>query len=309
MNTYNFQISPVDVEERKNLGIKAGDTVRVWQKIEEKGKTRLQAFEGVVLAVKHGTEPGATFTVRKVSLGVGVEKIFPLYSPNIDKIEIIKRARVRRAKLYFVRDKVSRELRRIFRKAEDVYLATKGAAELEEERRRAEEELQKQKELEEKLAQEQAEKEANEAQEQENSQDTAGEAKEADKSAENAAEQGKTDAAKEEAPEEKQAADSDDNDASEGDDLTKIEGIGPKIAEVLKANGITTFTKLAEAKDEDVQEMIKDVPGNHKADTWNEQAALARDGKWDELKELQEKLDSGVAKDEDAKEAVENVEK
>jgi len=302
MNTYNFQISPVDVEERKNLGIKAGDTVRVWQKIEEKGKTRLQAFEGVVLAVKHGTEPGATFTVRKVSLGVGVEKIFPLYSPNIDKIEIIKRARVRRAKLYFVRDKVSKELRRIFRKAEDVYLATKGAAELEEE-------LQKQKELEEKLAQEQAEKEANEAQEQENSQDTAGEAKEADKSAENAAEQGKTDAAKEEAPEEKQAADSDDNDASEGDDLTKIEGIGPKIAEVLKANGITTFTKLAEAKDEDVQEMIKDVPGNHKADTWNEQAALARDGKWDELKELQEKLDSGVAKDEDAKEAVENVEK
>ncbi len=309
MNTYNFQISPVDVEERKNLGIKAGDTVRVWQKIEEKGKTRLQAFEGVVLAVKHGTEPGATFTVRKVSLGVGVEKIFPLYSPNIDKIEIIKRARVRRAKLYFVRDKVSKELRRIFRKAEDVYLATKGAAELEEERKRAEEELQKQKELEEKLAQEQAEKEANEAQEQENSQDTAGEAKEADKSAENAAEQGKTDAAKEEAPEEKQAADSDDNDASEGDDLTKIEGIGPKIAEVLKANGITTFTKLAEAKDEDVQEMIKDVPGNHKADTWNEQAALARDGKWDELKELQEKLDSGVAKDEDAKEAVENVEK
>jgi len=309
MNTYNFQISPVDVEERKNLGIKAGDTVRVWQKIEEKGKTRLQAFEGVVLAVKHGTEPGATFTVRKVSLGVGVEKIFPLYSPNIDKIEIIKRARVRRAKLYVVRDKVSRELRRIFRKAEDVYLATKGAAELEEERKRAEEELQKQKELEEKLAQEQAEKEANEAQEQENSQDAADEAKEADKSAENAAEQDKADEAKEEAPEEKQAADSDGNDASEGDDLTKIEGIGPKIAEVLKANGITTFAELAEAKDEDVQEMIKDVPGNHKADTWNEQAALARDGKWDELKELQEKLDGGVAKDEDAKEAVENVEK
>lgn len=155
----NIQISPVDVKERKELGVKSGDTVRVWQKIEEKGKTRLQAFEGVVLAVKHGTEAGATFTVRKVSLGVGVEKIFPLYSPNIDKIEILKRARVRRNKLYFVRDKVSKELRRIFRKSQEVNIATKGAAELEEERKRAEEELKKQQEQEAKLAQEQEEKE------------------------------------------------------------------------------------------------------------------------------------------------------
>ncbi len=163
MNTGNVKISPVDIEERKKLGIKPGDTVRVWQKIEEKGKTRLQAFEGVVLAVKHGTEPGATFTVRKVSLGVGVEKIFPLYSPNIDKIEIIRRAKVRRAKLYFIRDKVSKELRRIFRKAEDVYLATKGAAELEEERRKMEEELKK-KEAEELLAKEEAESAAQDTQ-------------------------------------------------------------------------------------------------------------------------------------------------
>ncbi len=146
MNTGNMQISPVDVAERKELGIKSGDTVRVWQKIEEKGKTRLQAFEGVVLATKHGAEPGATFTVRKVSLGVGVEKVFPLYSPMIDKIEILKRARVRKSKLYFVRDKVTRELRRIFRKSEDVNIATKGAAELEEERKRAEEELKRQQE-------------------------------------------------------------------------------------------------------------------------------------------------------------------
>ncbi len=146
MNTGNMQISPVDVAERKELGIKSGDTVRVWQKIEEKGKTRLQAFEGVVLATKHGSEPGATFTVRKVSLGVGVEKVFPLYSPMIDKIEILKRARVRKSKLYFVRDKVTRELRRIFRKSEDVNIATKGAAELEEERKRAEEELKRQQE-------------------------------------------------------------------------------------------------------------------------------------------------------------------
>lgn len=96
--------------------IKPGDTVRVWQKIEEKGKTRLQAFEGLVLARKHGNEAGGTFTVRKVSSGVGVEKIFPVHSPLIDRVELVKRARVRRAKLYFIREKVARESRRQLRR-------------------------------------------------------------------------------------------------------------------------------------------------------------------------------------------------
>ena len=103
------------MEARRKIGIKAGDTVRVWQKIQEKGKTRLQAFEGLVLARKHGDEPGATFTVRRVASGVGVEKIFPLYSPMIDKIEIVRRSHVRRAKLYYIRDKVAREVRRQMR--------------------------------------------------------------------------------------------------------------------------------------------------------------------------------------------------
>ena len=94
-----------------------GDTVRVWQKIEEKGKTRLQAFEGLVLARKHGNETGGTFTVRKVASGVGVEKIFPVHSPMIDRVELVKRARVRRAKLYFIREKVARESRRQLRRA------------------------------------------------------------------------------------------------------------------------------------------------------------------------------------------------
>ena len=94
-----------------------GDTVRVWQKIEEKGKTRLQAFEGLVLARKHGNETGGTFTVRKVASGVGVEKIFPVHSPSIDRVELVKRARVRRAKLYFIREKVARESRRQLRRA------------------------------------------------------------------------------------------------------------------------------------------------------------------------------------------------
>lgn len=105
------------IATRKGLDVRAGDTVKVWQKIEEKGKTRLQAFEGLVLARKHGTEAGATFTVRRVSSGIGVEKVFPLYSPMIDRIEVIKRARVRRAKLYHIRDKVAREARRLLRRS------------------------------------------------------------------------------------------------------------------------------------------------------------------------------------------------
>ena len=110
-----IQFLPANTEERKKLDFRAGDTMRVWVKITEKGKTRNQAFEGLVLARKHGTEIGATFTVRKVSEGVGVERIFPLYSPSIDKIEIIKRARARRAKLYYIREKAAREVTRKMR--------------------------------------------------------------------------------------------------------------------------------------------------------------------------------------------------
>ncbi len=107
--------SPVKIAERKALDIRSGDTIRVWQKITEKGKTRLQAFEGLVIAVKHGKEAGATFTVRRVASGVGVEKIFPLYSPMIDSVETLKRSKVRRSKLYHVRDKAAKEIRRQMR--------------------------------------------------------------------------------------------------------------------------------------------------------------------------------------------------
>ncbi len=110
-------ISPVNTDARKQLGIRPGDTVRVMQKIQEKGKTRLQAFEGLVLGVKHGAQAGGTFTVRKVASGVGVEKTFPLYSPMIDKIEIVKRTKVRQAKLYYIREKAAKEIRRAMRNA------------------------------------------------------------------------------------------------------------------------------------------------------------------------------------------------
>jgi large subunit ribosomal protein L19 len=108
--------SPVDMAARVKLGLRSGDTIRVWQKIKEGDKSRLQAFEGLVLSRKHGDEAGATFTVRKVIDGVGVERIFPLYSPVIDEIEIIRKSKVRRSKLYFVREKATKEIRRQMRK-------------------------------------------------------------------------------------------------------------------------------------------------------------------------------------------------
>src|SRR3989344_4186916 len=108
-----MKFTPINTEERRALDIRSGDTVRVWQKIAEAdGKTRLQAFEGLVIARKHGKEPGGTFTVRKIASGVGVEKIFPLYAPSLDKIELVRRAKVRRAKLYYIRDKSAKEIRR-----------------------------------------------------------------------------------------------------------------------------------------------------------------------------------------------------
>lgn len=119
METAGIQ-SPVKIADRKAFDIKSGDNVRVWQKIVEKGKTRLQAFEGLVIAVKHGKEAGATFTVRRVASGVGVEKIFPLYSPMIDSIETLKRSKVRRAKLYHIRDKAAKEIRRQMRNIQDL---------------------------------------------------------------------------------------------------------------------------------------------------------------------------------------------
>ena len=123
------QVSPINMDERRDLGLRAGDTVRVHQKIQDKGKTRIQIFEGLVLARKHGDEPGATFTVRKVSGGIGIEKIYPLYSPMIDKLEIVKRAKVRRAKLYYIREKVAREVKRQMRRMSLVSLSTESGIE------------------------------------------------------------------------------------------------------------------------------------------------------------------------------------
>lgn len=117
----NTQFISPELASRRDLDVRAGDTVRVHVKIEEKGKTRIQLFEGLVLARKHGSESGGTITVRKVSHGVGVERIFPIYSPMIEKIEVIRRSRVRRSKLYFIREKVTRDIRRKMRNFIDYF--------------------------------------------------------------------------------------------------------------------------------------------------------------------------------------------
>ena len=91
--------------------IKSGYTVSVHQKIKDGDKERIQIFEGLVIAKKHGKGINATITVRKTSQGVGVERIFPINAPFIEKIEVIKKHKVRRAKLYYIRDKSAKKAR------------------------------------------------------------------------------------------------------------------------------------------------------------------------------------------------------
>ena len=98
-------IDQIEAAQKKDVKVqfKAGDTVRVFFKVVEGGNERIQAFEGVVIQ-KKGTGLTETFTVRKISFGVGVERIFPIHSPRIDKIQVVRQGKVRRAKLYYLRD-------------------------------------------------------------------------------------------------------------------------------------------------------------------------------------------------------------
>jgi len=90
--------------QKENIpAIRPGDTVIISQKIKEKDKERIQDFEGIVIAHKHGRGISGTITVRKIISGVGVEKVFPLHTPTIEKIQILRHGKVRRAKLYFLR--------------------------------------------------------------------------------------------------------------------------------------------------------------------------------------------------------------
>src|SRR3989344_4155425 len=95
--------------------IRPGDTVRLFQKIKEGEKERLQPFEGIVIARKHGVGVSATITVLKIAAGVWVERVFPIHSPTIEKIEVLKHAKTRRAKLYYIREKATKEARKRMR--------------------------------------------------------------------------------------------------------------------------------------------------------------------------------------------------
>ena len=109
-------IAELEAEQIAELGkeipdFKAGDTVRVGFKVTEGTRTRVQNYEGVCIGRKNGKGIAGSFTVRKISFGEGVERVFPLYSTNIDKIEVVRRGRVRRAKLYYLRSRRGKSAR------------------------------------------------------------------------------------------------------------------------------------------------------------------------------------------------------
>ena len=109
-------LQTLELEHARELGksipdFQAGDTVRVGYTVTEGTRTRVQAFEGVVIGRKGGNGIGGSFTVRKISFGEGVERVFPIHSPNIDSIEVVRRGKVRRAKLYYLRSRRGKSAR------------------------------------------------------------------------------------------------------------------------------------------------------------------------------------------------------
>lgn len=109
-------IAQIEAEQIDALGktipdFKAGDTIRVGFKVTEGSRSRVQMYEGVCISRKNGKGIAGSFTVRKISFGEGVERVFPLYSTNIDSIEVVRRGRVRRAKLYYLRDRRGKSAR------------------------------------------------------------------------------------------------------------------------------------------------------------------------------------------------------
>lgn len=108
-------MSVIEEIERENLkkdvpAFNVGDTVKVYVKVVEAGKERLQAYEGIVIAKRNGSIR-ESFTVRRISYGIGVERTFPLHSPRIDRVEVVRHGKVRRAKLYYLRERTGKSAR------------------------------------------------------------------------------------------------------------------------------------------------------------------------------------------------------
>ena len=109
-------IAQIEAEQIASLSkeipdFKAGDTIKVGYKVTEGTRSRVQNYEGVCIARKNGVGIAGSFTVRKISSGIGVERIFPFHSPNIDSIKVLKQGKVRRAKLYYLRDRIGKAAR------------------------------------------------------------------------------------------------------------------------------------------------------------------------------------------------------
>lgn len=96
-----------NMPEKEAPSVTVGDTVRVHLKVKEGNRERIQVFEGTVIAKKHGGIE-ESFTVRRISYGIGVEKVFPLHAPSVEKVEVVRKGKVRRAKLYYLRDRVGK---------------------------------------------------------------------------------------------------------------------------------------------------------------------------------------------------------
>ena len=109
-------IEELELEQKKSLGrsipdFSSGDTVKVGYKVTEGSRSRVQNYEGVVISRQGGSGISASFTVRKISFGEGVERVFPLHSPNIDNITVVRRGKVRRSKLYYLRSRRGKSAR------------------------------------------------------------------------------------------------------------------------------------------------------------------------------------------------------
>ncbi len=240
--------------KRKLPNFEPGDTVRVLVRVTEGQRTRVQAFEGVCIA-RSGGGLNESFTVRKISYGEGVERVFPMYSPIVEGVEVVRRGRVRRAKLYYLRNLRGKSARI----SENTGTRAKKMNDLE---RQA-------------FAEEKARIEAEKI--------ASAEALAKEKAAEDAAEAAANAAAEAEAaPEAEAPAEAPAEDTIPFvDDIVLIDGIGDKTAEAMKAEGITKLTELVAMEDDKLAGLADTIgaAGKHESQEWKIQAQEMIDGK------------------------------
>ncbi len=156
MSGLTYHIEKRYIPKKEYPKFKVGDTIKVYYKIKEADRERIQVFEGVVIRIR-GSGINKTFTVRKESFNIGIERIFPYYSPNIEKIEVTKIGKVRRAKLYFLRELSGKEA---VRKIKEIKIWDYEAAERRKEEARRKREEEERKRQEEEISNEEPQKEA-----------------------------------------------------------------------------------------------------------------------------------------------------